>query len=297
MRKQLLKPIRRRVRLAAAFAALVLIDTAAPLVQAQSQGAEEKLPGFEIASVRPSNPNQGEINGFSTYPGGRIVAKGCTVLYLIMVAFNVQDFQVSGGPGWITDAGGERFDIQAKPPESSLSARWETSSPKIYPGKEEREMLQALLADRLQFRFHRATKKGTIFILVRGSKQLKLTPPKDTNSFPWIGGISSGWFAGGMRGQNISMPQLAERLSRFLRRPVLNQTGIDGSFDFEFPTGTDENDSDIPEFLVSAMKGIGLSLKPSRGPVENHLHRPHRAAIAELEKRSVPGAFFYVPVE
>lgn len=278
MRKQLLKPIRRRVRLAAAFAALALIDTAALLAQAQSQGAEAKLPGFEVASVRPSNPNQGEINGFYTYPGGRIVARSCNVLYLIMVAFNVQEFQISGGPDWIVLTRGDRFDVQAKPPESSLSARWKTSSPKIYPGKEERQMLQALLADRFQFRFHRGTKEGAIFILARGSKELKLTPPKDTNSFPWAGGISGGWFAGGMRGENISMLQLAERLSGFLRRPVLDQTGIDGSFDFEFPTGTDENDSDIPAFLVSAMKGIGLSLKPSRGPVEtifiDHIERP-----------------------
>jgi uncharacterized protein (TIGR03435 family) len=195
-----------------------------------------------------------------------------------MVAFNVQEFRISGGPDWIGLTCGDRFDVQAKPPESSLSAHWETSSPKVYPGKEERQMLQTLLAERFQFRFHRGTKEGAIFVLARGSKELKLTPPKDTNSFPWAGAITGGWFAGGMRGENISMPQLAKRLSIFLHRPVLDQTDLDGSFDFEFPTGTDENDSDIPAFLANAMKGIGLSLKPSIGPVEtifiDHIERP-----------------------
>jgi bla regulator protein BlaR1 len=275
---QLLKPIPRHVRLAAVFAGLALVDTAALLAQAQSQGGEAKLPRFEVASVRPSNPNREEINGFYTYPGGRIVARGCNAIYLIMVAFNVQEFQISGGPDWISLTSGDRFDVQAKPSESSLSAGWETSSPKIYPGLEERQMLQTLLAERFHFRFHRGTKEGAIFILAKGSKELKLTPPKDTNSFPWAGGISGGWFAGGMRGENISIRQLTERLSGFLRRPVLDQTGIEGSFDFEFPTGTDDNDSDIPTFLVTAMKGIGLSLKPSRGPVEtifiDHIERP-----------------------
>jgi len=264
--------------MAAAFAALALMDASACFAQAQIQDAEAKLPGFEVASVRPTNPDQQMVNTFLTYPGGRIVAKGCTVSYLIMVAFDVDQFQISGGPDWVGMARGDRFDIEAKPPESSLSARWETSSPKIYPGNEERQMLQRLLAERFQFRFSRGTKEGAIFILAKGSKELKLTPPKDTKSFPWAGAISGGWFGGGMRGENISMPQLAERLRGFLRRPVLDQTGIDGSFDFEFPTGTDDNDSDIPAFLMSAMKGIGLSLKPSRGPVEtiviDHVERP-----------------------
>ena len=51
--------------------------------------------------VKPwdSPGGRGEINGLYTYPGGRIVCNGCTLESLIMQAFDVQSFQISGGPG------------------------------------------------------------------------------------------------------------------------------------------------------------------------------------------------------
>jgi uncharacterized protein (TIGR03435 family) len=233
------------------------------------------LPTFEVASVRPSGPNQMEVGGFYTYPGGRIVARGCTLEYLVMLAFDVQSFQVSGGPGWMKDA---RFDIQAKPPDSSPSSRSNPSSPKSAPSQEQRQMLQSLLVDRFQLKFHRSFKESSVYILSRGEKQLNLQPAKDKNAFPWAGGIAGGWFEGGIRGENISMPQLAARLSGFLGRPVLDQTGLPGSFDFEYRTGNDDNDADIAGFLLNSMKGIGLKLESGKGPVEtivvDHIEQP-----------------------
>ncbi len=64
------------------------------------------------------------------------------------------------------------------------------------------------------------------------------------------------------------MPQLAMRLSRFLKIPVLDQTGVRGSFDFKYSVGGDDNDADIQTFLLTSMKGIGLALKRGEGPVE-----------------------------
>lgn len=219
-----------------------------------------------------------EANGLYTYPGGRIVGHGCRLQYLIMVAFNVEDFQISGVPAWADLITGDPFEIQAKPPDSSSSAHWSSLSPKIAPGEEERQMLQSLLAGRFQMKFHREITQGPVYLLTRGSGQLKLLPPKDKGEFPWAGGVSGGWFGGGMRGQNISMPQLAVRLSRFLKRPVLDQTGLQGSFDFEYQNGSEDNDADIPSFLMAAMKEIGLSLKSGKGPVETivieHAERP-----------------------
>jgi uncharacterized protein (TIGR03435 family) len=218
------------------------------------------------------------MNGLYTYPGGEVRCNGCALEYLIMNALDVQQFQISGGPAWMDLVSGDRFDIEAKPPESSSSARSTPTSPKSAPNEEQRQMLQSLLADRFQLKFHREIKEGTVDILSRGPGQFKLTPPKDKSAFPWAGGISGGWFGGGIRGENISMPQLAARLSRFLKRPVLDQTGLEGSFDFEYRLGGDDNDGDIPSFLVMSMKGIGLMLKPGNGPVEtiviDHLEKP-----------------------
>jgi uncharacterized protein (TIGR03435 family) len=243
-----------------------------------AQIATTPLPDFEVASIRLSGPNQRELNGIYTYPGGRVVCKGCTVQYLIMAAFDVQQFQISGGPEWITLVGGDRFDIEAKPPDSSPSTQSNPSISKLPPNEEQRQMLQSLLIDRFALKFHRATKDGSVYILTKGEKEPKLQPSKDKNDFPWAGGVTGGWFGGGIRGRNISMAQLAVRLSRFFERPVLDHTGLQGSFDFEYRTGTEDNDADIPGFLVQSMKEIGLKLASGKGPVEtieiDHIEKP-----------------------
>lgn len=245
--------------------------------QSQTQSVAPK-PEFEVASIHPSSPNQRELNGFYIYPGGRILCKGCRLQYLIMVALDVQPYQISGGPAWTDLVRGESFEIEAKPPDSSPSVRSDPATPQMPPNQEQRQMLLSLLADRFQFRFHRTTKEGTIFILTRGKSPLMLVPPANKNAFPWAGGIAGGWFGDGVRGTNISMAELAARLSRFLRCPVLDRTGLKGSFDFEYRVGDASNDEDIPGTLRAAMQGIGLNLVSAKGPVEtiviDHVDQP-----------------------
>jgi uncharacterized protein (TIGR03435 family) len=243
-----------------------------------AQDAATPLPEFEVASIRPTDPSRGEWNGLYTYPGGRIVCKGCTVQYLIMSAFDVQQFQISGGPDWIGVDRGDRFEIEAKPSDSSPSTQSNPSISKLPPSEEQRQMLLSMLIDRFQLKFHRTTKEGPVYILTKGEKELRLQPPKEKNDFPWAGGITGGWLGGGIRGQNISMAQLAVRLSRFFERPVLDRTGLQGSYDFEYRTGTDDNDADIPGFLIQSMKEIGLKLASGKGPVDtiviDHAEKP-----------------------
>ncbi|WP_263358074.1 TIGR03435 family protein [Acidicapsa ligni] len=226
-----------------------------------------KLPEFDVASIRPSGPKDNIINALLTYPGGRILARGCTLQYLVMEAFHLQEFQISGGPNWIRD---ERFEIEAKPPVSSASFKSNPAMIKLPPNDEQRQMLQALLIDRFQLKFHRENKEGKIFVLTANDKHLKLQAPRDKNEYPWAGNIVDGDpDSSGLRGTNISMPQLAERLTAWLEHPVVNQTGLTGSFDFEFQTGDkDTSSSDVASTIITSLKGIGLNLKEAKGPVE-----------------------------
>lgn len=157
--------------------ALALADSTVASTQSSSRRAQPTMPEFEVASVRPSSPSQREMNGLYTYSGGEVRCKGCRLEYLIMMAFDVQRSQISGGPAWMDLVSGDHFDIEAKPPESSSSTRSNPASPKSAPNEEQRQMLQALLADGFQMRFHRENKKGPVYVLSRGAGELNLLPP------------------------------------------------------------------------------------------------------------------------
>jgi len=75
---------------------------------------------FEVASIKPSLPRGGFI-GCRFYPGGRVVISHSTLRMLIEYAFDVQPFQVSGGPAWMRDYE-YRYEIEARPASTSKSS-------------------------------------------------------------------------------------------------------------------------------------------------------------------------------
>jgi uncharacterized protein (TIGR03435 family) len=154
-------------------------------------------PAFEVVSIKPSNPQSGrmEVNGFYTYPGGRVVGHGCTLEYLIELTFDIQPYQLSGGPSWMN---GDRFEIEARPPASSLSSKANPLSAKAAPNAEQRQMLQALLADRFQLKFRREIKQGPVYLLLKGSGPLRLEAAKDQgkSDFSWVGSPRGGMISG-----------------------------------------------------------------------------------------------------
>jgi uncharacterized protein (TIGR03435 family) len=235
-------------------------------------------PAFEVASVKPASPVGGrmEINGFYTYPGGRIVCHGCTLEYLLENAFDVQAFQLSGVTGWMTS---DRFEIEARPPASSKSVSSNPASPKAAPNAEQRQMLQTLLADRFQLKARHDVKRGPVYLLMKGSKPLRLEDPKVKSDFEWVGSPKGGMITGdGIAGESISMPVLAVRLSRYLGSPVLDKTAIDGQFDFRFDYVSGDDRPDVISAILASVQGIGLKLEASKGPVEtiviDHAEKP-----------------------
>jgi uncharacterized protein (TIGR03435 family) len=215
---------------------------------------------FEAASIKPSNPSRSIDVVIS--PGGRLTATNCTLQLLIQQAYNIDRYQLAGGPAWITD---ERYDVVATARPSSSA--------------EQRVMLQNLLADRFRLKIRREVKEGTVYALV-GTGQVKLSPTKNPDARPLL---SSG-FTGDhdspavsyyLQGQNVSMPLFATKLSGFVHHPVTDETKITGSFDFRFDYA-EGNDS---MFLFAAIqKELGLRLEPRKGPVEmvviEHAEKP-----------------------
>src|ERR1700722_12288368 len=239
-------------------------------------GQSAASPSFEVASVKPSTPND-RVIGLFTYPGGRITATNYTLEMLLEEAYSVQRFQISGGPRWIGD---DRFNVVAKPPASSKSSKSMPPYEKAPPNDEQLLMLQTLLADRFHLQFHREIKEGPVYLLTVSNKELKLRPAKSAEDFPWVGRPGGGGTVSGsgIAGTNATMQLLATRLTGYLRRPVLDQTGLKGAFDFEFDYAADDNQPDVIASIFASVQGLGLKLEAAKGPVEtlviDHAEKP-----------------------
>jgi len=275
------KMIRATIYLLAAATALVATSCAA-----RSQGcagavtASAKLPQFDVATIKPFGKSG--MSGVLTYPGGRVVAGRMNLRMLLMFACGVQSFQIVGGPGW---ADADYFNLEAKPPDSSPSAQLNPLNPKLPMNDEQRQMLLALLIDRFQLKLHIESREGPVYLLERGVGDLKLDPPKDLTAPPWVGGLEGGaiTWGTGVAGQNVSMPLLADRLSPYFKRPVIDKTAITGSFDFKFrthdldPTVPVTGD-DVISSIFTSIRGIGLKLVPAKAPIEfiviDHAEQP-----------------------
>lgn len=218
---------------------------------------------FEVISVKPSAMQNGQYGiGLATFPGGRIRANMLTLDAFIREAFDIQNFQVVGGPQWIHD---DNWDIEAKPPEGSKASQANPRIWKLPPNTDQRLMMQSLLADRFQMRWHRETREGAVFFLERTDK-LKLRDARDKEDYPWVGTARS--TGPGLWGLNATMPLLARRLSALIGRPIIDRTGLDGAFDFDFDLDRTWDGWDPASAVLASVRGIGLKLETGRGPVE-----------------------------
>ena len=139
-------------------------------------------------------------------------------------------------------------------------------------------MLQSLLRDRFGFKFHLETKEGEVYILTRGSRQLHLNPPKDPAADPRaIVVVKSSGIDGEALGINTTTDYLAQRLGSYLKLPVVNQTGITGSYDYYLPPDDPDN-QDLVAATLSVVDRLGLKLKRGRGPIQtlaiDHVEQP-----------------------
>jgi uncharacterized protein (TIGR03435 family) len=257
------------------FLGAALVPSIAQAAQAVAQlPTSPDLPVFAAATIKPPDPAaRYRKAGFYGEPGGRIFFGG-NMNMLVENAFNLQDYQVDGGPDW---GASQWFEISAVPPENSLSRNIQVRNAE--PTAEQRLMLQSLLRDRFGLKSHLQTKEGEVYILTRGSKPLQLKPPKDPASDPRAivmmkqGGIADGE----AEGTNTNTDYLALRLSRYLQLPVLNQTGITGSYDYYLPPIDPEN-HDIQAAVLNVVDRLGLKIKRGRGPIQtlviDHVEQP-----------------------
>ena len=187
---------------------------------------------FEVASVKPSDPEaRGVQIGLS--PGGLFTAKNVTLKILIQQAWDVRDFQISGGPGWLDT---ERYDITAKGDGPGVSEDEMRKMPEAQRNKvldEARMRVRMLLADRFQLKLHPETKELPVYALIVAKGGPKIQPLTEDGS-PG-GGLSMRRGGAGMEitGSKVPLAYLVHLLSDQVGRTVLDRTGLKGSYDFK----------------------------------------------------------------
>jgi uncharacterized protein (TIGR03435 family) len=202
-------------------------------------------PAFEAATIKPSKDQPGHSGSHSRT--GMIVLTGQTLKGLICAAYQVKDFQVSGGPKWMDD---DRFDVNAKAEGAA-------------DGTQLKSMLQNLLADRFQLVFHHEQKIGPAYALVLSKSGLKIKPVEGATGSNSHGG------KGQLTVTGMTMPRLADLLTRELKTPVVDLAETTGAYDFKLEWSIEGDANDAQSALFAALQQqLGLKLESRKLPID-----------------------------
>jgi uncharacterized protein (TIGR03435 family) len=243
---------------------------------------------FETTSVFPNKTGEMRVM-MRVQPGGAWEATNVTLESMIRLAYRIQESQLAGGPQWIYS---DRFDIVAR------------SSPGA-PAPEFGFRMQSLLTDRFNLKLHRETRELPVYALVSdGSPGARLTtspidceawarerknqplPPSAPGERPTCGITAT---PGRLAGGGITMSQLAQTLSRYTGRMVVDRTGLASGFDFDLefaidpvllgrgpggglpqerPAPATPRDTTGISIFAALQQQLGLRLESQRAPVD-----------------------------
>ena len=277
----------RKVLLASAAIASIAGPLVFGIIHAQAQTTPQDTLKFEVASVKPADPDA-QGTRIQLAPGGGMNMVNASVKQLITFAYDVRESQLVSGPNWLES---QRYDIIAKPPpaEGPTDPRQMTNDQRETLQRQMRERVRNLLADRFQLTIHKETKDIPIYALVLGKNGSKIQPSKEQQ------GPRHGMQVrrGQMNAEGATLQMLANALSNITGRPVIDRTGLKGNFDFKFewtpengaltPGAPGEPGSQVdlsgPTIFTAVQDQLGLKLESEKGPVE-------MIVIDRLEKAS-----------
>jgi uncharacterized protein (TIGR03435 family) len=234
-------------------------------------------PAFTVATIKPSEP--GRPGRLFTVRGADVLTINTTLNDLIGMAYSLHPRQLSGGPAWMET---DKYDVTGRPdvPGQPDSDQMKT-------------MIQKLLADRFQLKFHREKKELTVYAITVGKTGVKFSrSERDPNG---LTGLLFGGPGAGMtfRVTNATMAQVAGTMGNALERPVVDQSGLTGKYDFVLKWTPDEtqfrsfggapppppaNVEAPPDLFTAIQEQLGLKLESVKAPVDvvviDHVEKP-----------------------
>ena len=231
-------------------------------------------PTFEVATIKPSKPDA-MGKGFRVN-GRRFTTLNTSLSDLMTFAYGLHARQITSGPAWMES---DKYDLEAKPDGEGQpnETQWKT-------------MVQKLLADRFKLTFHHDKKELPVYAIVVGKTGSKLTKSDgDPNGLPGL------FFRGlgVLPARNATMADFAGVMqTAVLDRPVVDQTGLTGRFDFMLTWTPDEfqfgglgakvppplDNATAPDLFTAMQQQLGLKLESTKAPVDvlvvDHVEKP-----------------------
>ena len=211
---------------------VIVVDSVNQKPSENPPGLAEALPPvpvpteFEVASVKPSDPNATR-GAFQIQPGGRVVIQNHPMGSLITWAFYVTNRDQLVAPKWVNTT---KFDVNAKAPAEGPTAP-ALDTDMVGP------MIRALLVDRFKMAYHSEERPVNVYSLVSVKPKMKKADPASRTWYKVVNppeGSPPGAIA--WQCQNITMAKFAQMLVGFaagnLDWPVTDGTGLEGGWDF-----------------------------------------------------------------
>ena len=220
------------------------LSAAGWLLVAASTAFAQAKPAFEVASIRPSADQVTGVRVGFQATGSQVRVTGMSIKDYVGIAFGTRPQQIEG-PEWI---GSQLFDVVATIPDG-------------VPSSQATAMLRTLLEDRFQLKVHRESKDLPVYVLGVSKAGARLTESKpDPNATAEPAGTVNvsgggnntgvGVNIGGGRSfavadnqvqiRGMQMRDVAEVLTRFVDRVVVDQTGLTKTYDITLDLTPDE---------------------------------------------------------
>ena len=267
------RPLGAARKAALALAALVAVSLPVAIGVLRGQGPPPEYT-YDTVSVRPADPDGGRM-GLISDPQGNIRGQNVTAMMLLTFAFDVPASQLAQVPEWVIS---ERFDVTFTPKRrENLKDRRVPRDQMEGLMSRQRERMQAVLRDRFGLVMGSESRGRLLYSLSVAQGGSKLTANDDPKPVMRLR-------QGQVTAKAATMTMLTRFLSAQLGRPVVDQTGLEGGFDFTIEW--------TPDRPLMAPNGTPVRAGSGRPPLVGGAGRPAMAAALreqlglELESRN-----------
>jgi len=259
------------------FSGLTSSESPAQVVPPPLVTTDAKLPAYDVISIKPNNTGSAHIAidwGYDHFNASNISLKT-----LLNNAYSLKEGQLIGLPKW---ADTSRFDIATKildPDKRVLEALTD---------KQSNAMLQPILTDRFQLRFHYEPRILPVYelIVIKGGPKFQDSTitgdQKATNGLgPGNMHVTKNTFAS----TAVPIAVLVNLLSSQMHRIVVDKTLLNGKYDLDLAWSSDDGqtpapDSNVPSILTALQEQLGLRLQPAKASVDtfviDHVELPSK---------------------